>query len=228
MRRRGGRSQVRSVLVVAHPDDEVLWFSSILAKIDRVIFVFQDYAPIPSLGNRRNRAVAALPYPDVISLRIPECGSLNLADWAAPEGCPFGLRLTNASQEVADAYERNFRVVQETLAQELSNAVDVFTHNPWGEYGHEDHVQVYRAVEGLQRDRGFQLFVSSYISERTAPFASTYAVPAPGRVRRINTVYANQIAQIYKDHGCWTWDDGWVWPDAEWFFRGPIGPGSIR
>ena len=33
----------RSVLVVAHPDDEVLWFGSVLEGVERVIMVYRDY-----------------------------------------------------------------------------------------------------------------------------------------------------------------------------------------
>ena len=32
----------KSILVVAHPDDEVLWFSSILDKVDRIIICFLE------------------------------------------------------------------------------------------------------------------------------------------------------------------------------------------
>ena len=31
-----------SVLVVAHPDDEILWFSSIIKDVDKIIIVFNE------------------------------------------------------------------------------------------------------------------------------------------------------------------------------------------
>ena len=33
----------QSILVVAHPDDEILWFSSIADKIHAIVICFMDY-----------------------------------------------------------------------------------------------------------------------------------------------------------------------------------------
>jgi hypothetical protein len=42
-----------SVLVVAHPDDEALWFSSIVGRVRRVIIAYEACAELPELGARR-------------------------------------------------------------------------------------------------------------------------------------------------------------------------------
>ena len=211
-----------AVLVVAHPDDEVLWFSSILPSMNRVIFAFLDCAAEPELGDRRRSAIAALPYANLVNLGIPESGSLCLADWATPEPYPCGMRLTAAASDVIAAYERNFQAVQSALAEQLADATEVYTHNPWGEYGHEDHVQIYRAIEGLQPTIGFQLFASGYGSRRALPLASTYWPLRVSRPHRVDASFASFIADIYKQRGCWTWAEDWIWPDGEWFFRGPF------
>ena len=195
--------------------------------MDRVIFAFLDYAAEPELGNRRRRAIAALPYADLTSLGIPESGSLCLGDWATPRLSPYGLRLTAASN-VVEAYERNFRAVRSALARELAGATEVFTHNPWGEYGHEDHVQIYRAIEVLQETMGFQLFVSGYGSRYALPLASTYWPLRVARRHRVDARFASSIAEIYKGHGCWTWAPDWIWPGKEWFFRGPFTPSTSQ
>ena len=217
-----------AVLVVAHPDDEVLWFSSILPSMNRVIFAFVDCAAEPELGDRRRSAIAALPYANLISLGIPESGSLGLANWATPKPYPCGMRLTAAASDVIVAYERNFQAVQSALAEQLAEATEVYTHNPWGEYGHEDHVQIYRAIEGLQPAIGFQLFASGYASRRALPFASTYWPLPASRPHGVDASFASFIADIYKRHGCWTWAEDWTWPDTERFFPGPFKVSSSR
>jgi LmbE family N-acetylglucosaminyl deacetylase len=42
-----------SALVVAHPDDEALWFSSVLAEVSRVICCFEECADLPERGALR-------------------------------------------------------------------------------------------------------------------------------------------------------------------------------
>jgi len=39
-----------AILVVAHPDDEILWFSSVVDKVDEILFCFGDYPALPALG----------------------------------------------------------------------------------------------------------------------------------------------------------------------------------
>jgi hypothetical protein len=78
-------------------------------------------------------------------LAIPEAGSYHLAEWTRPEISPYGLVLERPStkRETVRLYEENFHSIHACLKAELSADMNVFTHNPWGEYGHEDHVQVY-------------------------------------------------------------------------------------
>ena len=48
-----------SMIVVAHPDDELLWFGSILKQVDQVVVVFEDFWPDPSIGPARAEALGA-------------------------------------------------------------------------------------------------------------------------------------------------------------------------
>ena len=50
---------VDSILVVAHPDDEVLWFSSILDDVNRIIIVFVDTDQNPERDGARRAAMAS-------------------------------------------------------------------------------------------------------------------------------------------------------------------------
>jgi hypothetical protein len=214
-----------SVLVVAHPDDEVLWFGSLLRRVGRVIIAFRDYVAVPGLGERRTAAMAELPYANLKCLDLAEAGSLKRADWEHPTPTEFGLALdeTMEHSEPRLRYERNFTTLCTALAVELCAGIDVFTHNPWGEYGHEDHVQVYRAVESLQKTVGFRLWTSNYCSSRAATLASRYRVAdLPAKRLPIDRAYARQVAAIYQRHECWTWAVNWVWPEEDRFLPGPL------
>lgn len=222
--------RVRSVLVVAHPDDEVLWFSSLLGEVDKVFIVFKDSPDERELGRRRTRALAELPF-EVVCLEVPEAGTFALADWEHPQTSPFGMVLnrTASGGNIAALYEMNFYSIRARLRDHLSPGLDVFTHNPWGEYGHEDHVQVFRVMDSLRIEIGYTLRVSSYISKRSGPMARSYAPGAFEPVRReIDPCQSNRIADIYKKQRCWTWVDNWEWDTEEHFLACPVPvtPGS--
>ena len=214
-----------AALVVAHPDDEVLWFASILRQVGRVIIAFRAYDAVPALGARRAAAMAALPYADLRCLDLVEAGSLGLADWSDPRLTEFGIALDKAAagDSAVRRYEANHARLLAALRRELAGVANVFTHNPWGEYGHEDHVQVFRVVAMLQREIGFRLWVSAYCSERTARLAGGYDCDAAAQsaAADIDQDYAQRIADIYKRNDCWTWKPNWRWPAREHFIADP-------
>src|SRR3972149_6077617 len=90
-----GMSEIteRSALVVAHPDDEALWFSSILERVERVVICFSDVMSRPDWSEGRRRAIAQLPISGVISLGLTESEAFNGADWRnpAPHGHGVGV-----------------------------------------------------------------------------------------------------------------------------------------
>jgi hypothetical protein len=237
-----------SLIVAAHADDEVLWFSSILPQVDEVIVVYRDFWAQPQIGAQRTAALAAHPHPNVTCLNVDESGSYGCADWANPtltdDGIALGLeadrraatRLARksiarvarrngvvAAETVARAYAANASVIREALRPRLHAGMNVFTHNPWGEYGHEEHIQVFRVLEQLREEIGFRLWMSNYCTERSLPLAMRYFVQAPGRYLRLpsDKVFAEKVADCYKRAGCWTWADDWAWFDEECFMEAP-------
>ncbi|PHP67518.1 hypothetical protein CSC94_07370 [Zhengella mangrovi] len=237
-----------SIIIGAHPDDELLWFNSILRQADKVVIVFCDFWAHPGLGAARKRVLAEFPHPDVHCLGIDEPGSYGCADWVRPTPDRFGLAfrqraaLRDVKRQVKRAvnrlvprgipvapgrirtmYETNYTLIRDRLRPLLRPGMNLFTHNPWGEYGHEDHVQVFRVLQHLQREIGFQLWMSNYCTERSLPLATRYFRSAPDGYIRLpaDKAYADQVADLYRKHGCWTWADDWSWFDDECFMKAP-------
>lgn len=212
-----------AILIVAHPDDEILWFSSILRQVAKVIIAFQDYDAVPGLGARRAAAMAELGYSNLACLGIAEAGSLKRANWDDPNPTGYGIAL-DAPAETRLRYGENFALLCAAFAAELRTASDVFTHNPWGEYGHEDHVQVHRVVDSLRPALGFRLWTSNYYGTRSAKLASRYrpAGQPPAMRLPIDQAYARSVADIYQRHDCWTWTRNWTWADEECFLPAPF------
>jgi len=64
---------MKNYLLVAHPDDEILWFAP--EKYDKIIIVFGDFGDErgSEWGERRRKAIAEHPLKDkIIHLNYPE------------------------------------------------------------------------------------------------------------------------------------------------------------
>jgi LmbE family N-acetylglucosaminyl deacetylase len=214
--------QALNALVVAHPDDEALWLSSAVASAQRIVFGFGAVFDRPRRSEARRRAVAALPMNGIVSLEIPESG----VDWKSyqgqPELTPLGIRIAESS--VRERYESNYARLHDGLRASLGGCADVYTHNPWGEYGHPEHIQVYRAVTALQEELGYKVWFSNYASARNLTFVRGLAERLSWTQRamvRPDLVTARALMAIYRQHGAWTYPLAHRWPEQEVMYAQP-------
>jgi len=108
------------VLIVAHPDDEILWFNP--SEFDQIIIVFLNGYK----EEERRRALENHPLKDKIV-----CWELTESNYWR-------------DKTKIEEYKKCYRETVE-LARKL-NADSITTHNAHGEYGHTDHVLVHNAV----------------------------------------------------------------------------------
>jgi len=205
-----------SVMIVAHPDDDILWLGSVLDKVEKVIFCFNDIPRNPAIGSAREKVIAEYPLRNVVSLNIIEPLSFNQADWSRPVTTDYGIKLVKSKVLDAayrDAYEKLVDLVKPSVA----GRKNVFTHNPWGEYGNEDHVLVYQALKNLQAEFHYQLWFSNYCSTRSIALMNNYISGFNSRYEclPVNQRLVTELAEIYKHHDCWTWFDDYRWFDHE-------------
>ena len=209
-----------AVLVVAHPDDEILWFSSILDHCKRVVVCFGPSATsTESWDPGRAAVMETYPLTKAKFLKLRQSTAFEGANWNRPVETDSGLRLRRRRSR--SVYERNARELRRILGQELNRESLVFTHNPWGEYGNEEHVQVFRILTELRAELGFELYVNSYVSNRSVPLMSLCqhsltGDPVPGET---DTELAHRLRDLYLDNDCWTWLDDYEWPAIESFYR---------
>ena len=209
-----------SILVVAHPDDEALWFSSILDRVGEIVVCFLGSRTNPEWKARRERCMAAYPLDNICTLGLEQAGVFNSADWREGTTSSFGMEIQK-SGPARDHYMENFRRLKSLLERKLEGRHNVFTHNPWGEYGHEEHVQVYRAVKELQEQQGFDLWFTNCCSNRSYNLMLTHIA---GFDTEYVTLPANKklgeaARSLYQKHNCWTWYDDYCWFSEESFMR---------
>src|SRR5271163_3823610 len=95
-----------SAVVVAHPDDEALWLSSVVASVERIVFGFGAVFDKPRKSEARRQAVAALPLSGIVNLEIPESGAGWKSSQRQPELTATGVRISDAT--VRERYESNY------------------------------------------------------------------------------------------------------------------------
>jgi hypothetical protein len=214
----GARSEPRSpvAVVVAPPDDESRWLSSVVASADRVVFCFGDPFGRPRMSAARRRAVAGLPLPGLIDLKVPESGARFSADWRDPRPTPTGIAITDAA--AGARYEANYPKLVGALRTALARCSDVYTHNPWGEYGHTEHIQIHRAVAALQAELGYTMWFSNYVGAASWPLACRLGSAPCWTERRLvqpDLATARRFMRVYRRYGAWTWTRWHRWPAQE-------------
>ncbi len=210
-------------IVMAHPDDEILWAGSALRAAERIVLVFGELKCGPELTAGRRDAMAAFPLPTLDWLEMVEAGTFDSASWRHPRETDYGL-YPHRTLRVMPSFDPNryraqFGQMRDRLRGSLAGKRNVIAHGPWGEYGHEDHVQVFRAVASLAGEMGFTLWVPAYwapksemLMRRNLRFFGRPTPPMP-----IDKTLVEDISQIYKRTRTWTWFDSYVWPDTERF-----------
>jgi len=134
-------------------------------------------------------------------------------DWSAPVETPEGLSLRAGTE----AYRRSFEDLEKNLRWVLKPFDHVYTHNPWGEYGHELHVQVYKAVASAAGSA--DVWFPNHVSRRSEGLMRRHLFGPYGEevVLRTDEGLGSEIRDIYADEGCWTADLDNQWPETERF-----------
>ncbi len=210
----------KAILVVAHPDDEILWFSSIVGDVAKVLISFLALESDSVLTHGRKKALADYPLAHISCLRIKESNVFNDENWREPRVTDYGL-LVKGDQNCTLKYKDNYTTLHQILKKELVGYDHVFTHNPWGEYGHEDHVQLFRVIKTLKKDLKFNLWYPGYVSNKSEKLFSYLPPSVFSAYESHNTQpeLARKIKALYEKNGCWTWYADWQWPAKDYFIK---------
>ncbi len=211
---------VKSIVVVAHPDDEVLWFSSILTKVNEVVICFLEHKSKPQWGIGRKKSLSEYPIKNISCLNLVVAEVFGGADWNNPVITKFGIEISNKVIP-EKKYKKNYYKLKKELSDKLIGYRNIFTHNPWGEYGHEEHIQIYRVVKELQKEMGFNLWFSNYCSNISFNLLSKSISGSDWEyvTSKTNNIILNNIKDLYKKNECWTWYDDWESLNEESFIK---------
>jgi LmbE family N-acetylglucosaminyl deacetylase len=212
----------KAVIVVAHPDDELLWFAGALPHVRRTVMCYGDNPLVPNRGENRRWLVNSYPSIDIEFLDIQEPRTRPMR---AGPGIPVADAIFAAPSE-----DECRLILSRKLKGVLEGGADtILTHNPWGESGHKDHTRVNFVVNSLAQEMDIPVYVSSYAGLRTFPRCEGFLkqgvldfFESPIRMDFVREIHAH-----YLEHACWTWNKNWNWPERDIYLRlGAGGPAN--
>ncbi len=217
-----------NIVVVAHPDDEALWLIGALRTADVVVAALSKASPV--LTDRRLAVSTEYPLPGFELLGLQSADVFWECDGRRGRPVETGVSLLESCPPAkSERYRANYAALLERLEPYLKVGSVVYTHNPWGEYGHPEHVQVSNAVVRLARRNGCSVwawegFSSRWQLDRGVRLRADYY---PDRViGRLPTALVETDLELYRKlrdlyirHGAWTWDDYYEPPGTSRFVQ---------
>lgn len=164
-------------ILIAHPDDELIFCWPVLEGAKKIVCASSDKNNPQRQWCRERRAC------------LEEVGRRVGADVACFDSDSEFYRLPHRTGDL--------KRLAALLLREISGPV--FTHNPWGEYGHLDHILLHQ----IACQSGHEVWCTDIAIEvdwlpiRKRPALEIRALIA-------EQTYSD-FKQIYSSKGCWTW-----------------------
>ncbi len=207
---------MKRIIIVAHPDDEILFFSSLLKTVDKIVVCFGP-SKNQTLSKGREKLKSQYPLSSVQWLDIHQSDTYLSSNWNNPVVTDAGLKVFRNQEK----YRENFKKIIDKLESIIDQYDVIYTHNPWGEYGHEEHVSVFKAVCSLIREKDKSVYVSSYMSDRSSILFNIQKqlLESDIIIGKIPQDLCIKIKDLYINTESWTWYNDYVWPQSEIFIK---------
>ena len=205
-------------LILAHPDDEIIFANSILKKVDKTIICFQDIPKESIISNGRYQSAISYPLKNFYQLGLKQSRfSYKIINWKKPLETKYGIEGYLNKED----YKKNYYLLFEKLEKILTKESVVITHNPWGEYGHPEHIQVNRVISELATKKNFEFFVTGFVSTSTLEYSRLLMNRLSRNFIKYETDFElyQSIKGLYDKNQCWTWFNELLQNKSEIFFK---------
>lgn len=197
---------MENVIIVAHPDDEAIWFSSILKRPDTALFIcFQNKYPENLKENSRyaNKVFEVLEFYKGI---LPVVW-LQTIKTTKPR--VFG--------KVDPATEKHLEYNLHSVIQ-ITCPEKVYTHNPFGEYGHSEHILIHKTLKKFIRSK---LVFPNFLKQEIGFEGKEKTLDSLVAVEKnsVDIHFRNILFGLYKEKGIWTGAKGEPYGRTERFLK---------
>ena len=112
-------------------------------------------------------------------------------------------------------------VISKNIKSKINRGDTIFTHNPWGEYGHPDHILIFKVIYDLRNKYNLKIYTSGYVSSRSwnLMLSNQNIISEKAVCFNTNKKFNTFIKNIYIKCKCWTWPNDYIWPKSEIFFK---------
>lgn len=176
-------------LIVAHPDDEIIWFSA--QNFDLIVIVFMGRHDRPLAQQCRELAITEHPLKErIILFNIEESG--------------FWKDHTRIQQLEASRETLNDCLLK---LKKQFYFTEIFTHNSTGEYGHDDHILVNELVTSIFTESQifFPLNLENGSEQRTTIVVEN------------DLKFYLAVKEVYIKNKAWTWEYDYMPPTNLYF-----------
>ena len=218
-----------ALVVVAHPDDEILWLAPAVAQAAMIVAALPGHAHEPSITQGREAVRIAYPVGPFEFLPLVSAGVYKRSDWLRRVPAEHGVTLKpDCPVATASRYRDNYSALVELLEPYVKQYPVVYTHNPWGEYGHEEHVQVSNAILALAQRHGCSVWAWDGFPERRlwgqgmrlrTDYFTGRTATLPRRQLDVDSPLYRQVRELYIANGAWTWDQGYDPPPVSSYLQ---------
>lgn len=192
-------SKIKNLIFVAHPDDELIWFSSILKKPGSCLVICFD-------NIRYENPQESIEYAKKIGRIIKQYEKFIPVIWFRIPKITEPRIFGSINAEILKLLEEN---IKNTL--KLLNPEKVYAHNPWGEYGHSEHKAVYNILEKTGREI---IFPEAVIAEaKDSPeYKENIGHVSFFAEEQVDFEFKEEFTNFYKKEGIWTMKDIYGYP----------------
>ena len=174
-------------MVMAHPDDEVIFGWPVLSgrQVSSILICSNDAHNSERQWCRHRRSALA---EMADALNIPA----------------FSLNYSSEFYRLSTRDEQLKIMMDDVVSNIDPNADAIFTHNPWGEYGHLDHIIIHMAVQSTEKPMIFtDIFMpSNWMNLKHSPKMEFSII-----FQAINDLTFYQYCKsFYLKHNVWTWN----------------------
>lgn len=227
MNRKVSKNLNNSVLIVAHLDDEIIFASSLIDHVKKIIICFCSNSNEKELTKSRRNLIKNFPNKKFIFLKFEENNGLLKKLCQKNLNRRFILHDEKEINYVKTRFENDHnymefkRLLKIRLLSEIKSIENVFTHNPWGEYGHFDHINIHNIIRELTLEKNINLYCFGYITEKNFYYFKNFLKiidPNKSLILKTNKQEFKNFKKLYIDNNCWTWYKNYELPQEELFF----------
>ncbi len=205
-----------TALIVAHPIDELMFFSSVLDKVDHIYFCFHDKSEYGNIFDIEKKYLKD----DSKFYKIPS-SRLSQYNFTKVDLVYSGIDVRSLSNDMTDQYYKNYLTLYNILELEILKYSTIITHNPWGEYYQAEHIQVNRILTDLCIKHNKELWINGKTSPASKEFSSNIIdVKCIDNIKcTMDESYVSSLYELYYITQFFTADGKYTWELTETLFK---------